>query len=95
MQVKNQQLEPDMEQQADLRLRSGYDKAVYCHPVSLIFMQSTLCEMSGWINQKLESTLPGEILTSSDTQVIPLMAENEEELKSLLMRVKEESKNLA
>ena len=51
--------------------------------------------MSGWINQKLESTLPGEILTTSDMQVIPLMAENEEELKSLLMRVREESKNLA
>ena len=48
--------------------------------------------MPGWINHKLESRLLGEISTISDMQMIPLlMAENEEELKSLLMRVKEES----
>ena len=43
------------------------------------------------MNPKLESRLPGEISTASDMQVIPHMAESEEELKSLLMRVKEES----
>ena len=44
------------------------------------------------MNHKLESRLPGEVLTTSDMQMIPLlMAESEEELKSLLMRVKEES----
>ena len=44
------------------------------------------------MNHKLESRLPGEISTTSDMQVIPLvMAENEEELKSLLMKVKEKS----
>ena len=48
--------------------------------------------MPGWMNHKLESRLLGEISTISDMQMIPLlMAENEEELKSLLMRVKEES----
>ena len=47
--------------------------------------------MPGWMNPKLESRLPGEISTASDMQVIPHMAESEEELKSLLMRVKEES----
>ena len=47
--------------------------------------------MLGWINHKLESRVPREILTTSDMQMIPLMAESEEELKSLLMRVKEES----
>ena len=58
-----------------------------------IYIQSTSCEMPGWINHKLESRLLGEISTISDMQMIPLlMAENEEELKSLLMRVKEESK---
>ena len=49
--------------------------------------------MPGWMNHKLESRLLGEISPVSDMQMIPLlMAENEEELKSLLMRVKEESK---
>ena len=44
------------------------------------------------MNHKLESRLPGEISTTSDMQVIPLvMAENEEELKSLLMKTKEKS----
>ena len=44
--------------------------------------------MSGWVNPKLESRFSGEILTANDTT---LMAESKEELKSLLMRVKEES----
>ena len=48
--------------------------------------------MPGWMTNKLESRLPGEISTTSDMQVIPLvMAENEEELKSLLMKEKEKS----
>ena len=50
-------------------------------------MQSPSCEMLGWMNLKLESRLLGEILITSDIQ----MAESEEELKSLLMKVKEES----
>ena len=48
--------------------------------------------MPGWMNHKLESRLLGEISTTSDIQMIPpYMAENEEELKSLFMRVKEKS----
>jgi len=48
--------------------------------------------MLGWMNQKLESRLPGEISITSDMQMIPLlMAESEEALKSLLMKVKEKS----
>ena len=55
-------------------------------------MQSTSCKMSGWMKHKLESRLPGEIsITSDDTT---LMAESEEELKSLLMKVKEESEKV-
>ena len=46
--------------------------------------------MLGWMNDKLESRLPGEISATPDTQ-ISLMAESEEELKSILMKVKEES----
>ena len=46
--------------------------------------------MPGWMNYKLESRLPGEI-TTSDTDDATLMAESEEELKSLLMKLKEEN----
>ena len=50
-------------------------------------------QTAGWINHKLESRLLGEI-TTLDMQMIPLMAESEEELKKLLMKVKEESEKL-
>ena len=49
--------------------------------------------MPGWMKHKLESRLPGEISITSDTQTT-LMAESEEELKSLLMKVKEESEKV-
>ena len=50
--------------------------------------------MPGWMKLKLESRLPGEISITSDMQMtITLMAESEEELKSLLMKVKEERKS--
>ena len=91
MQVKKQQLEPDMEQLTGSKLGKEYVSAVYCHPIYLMLMQSTSFEMPGWMSYRLESRLLGEISTTSDTQMIPLMVEREEELKSLLMRVKEES----
>ena len=47
MQVKKQQLEPDMEQQTSSKLGKEYIKAVYCHPAYLTYMQSTSCEMPG------------------------------------------------
>ena len=51
--------------------------------------------MLDWKKHKLESRLPGEISITSDMQMTPtLMAENEEELKSLLMKVKEESEKV-
>ena len=65
MQVKKQQLELDMEQQTDFKLEKEYVKAVYCHPAYLTYMQSTSCKMPGWMKHKLESRLPGEILTTS------------------------------
>ena len=61
MQVKKQQLELDMEQQTGSILGKEYIKAVYCHSAYLTSMQSTSCEMLGWMNHKLESRLPGEI----------------------------------
>ena len=67
MQVKKQQLEPDMEQWTGSKLGKEYIKAVYCHPDYLTYMQSTSCEMSGWMNHKLE--LLGEISITSDIQM--------------------------
>ena len=93
MQVRKQQLELDMEQQTGSKSGKEYIKAVYCHPAYLTYMQSTSCEMLGWMKHKLESRLPGEISITSD--MLMITAESEEELKSLLMKVKEESKKLA
>ena len=92
MQVKKQQLELDMEQQSGPKSGKEHVKAVHYQPVYLTCMQSTSCEMLGWIKHKLESRLPGEISITSDMQMTqPLCAESEKELKSLLMKVKEES----
>ena len=91
MQVKKQQLELDMEQQAGSKFGKEHIKAVYCHPAYLTYMQSTSYKMPGWMKPKLESRLPGEISITSDTQI--LRAENEE-LESLLMKVKEESEKV-
>ena len=71
LQVKKQQLEPDMEQQTGSKLGKDYVKAVYCHPAYLTYMQSTSWEMLGWMKHKLESTLPGEISITSDMQMPP------------------------
>ena len=50
MQVKKQQVEPDMEQQTGSKLGKEYVKAVYCHLAYLTYMQSTSCEMLGWMS---------------------------------------------
>ena len=61
MQVKMQQLEPDMEQYTGSKLGKEYDKAVYCYPAYLTSVQSTSCEILGCMNHKVESRLLGEI----------------------------------
>ena len=66
IQVKKQQLEPDMEQQTCFKLGKEYVKAVYCDPAYLAYMQSTPCEMTGWMKHKLESRLLGEISITLD-----------------------------
>ena len=71
MQVKKQQLELDMEQQTGSKLGKEYVKAAYCHHAHLTSMQSTSCEMPGWMKHKLESRLPGEISITSDMQMTP------------------------
>ena len=73
------------------RLGKEYIKAVYCHPACLTYMQSTSCEMPGWMKHKLESRLPGETSITSDMQMIPHLAESKEKLKSLLIKVKEKN----
>ena len=73
IQVKKQQLEPDMEQQTGSKLEKEYVKAVYCHPVYLTYMQSTSCEMLDWMKHKLESRLPEEISITSDMQMTPAL----------------------
>ena len=93
MQVRKQQLEPDMEQQTGSKLGKEYVKAVYYHPVYLTYMQSTSCEMLGWMKQaqtaiELAGRNMNNLTYADDTT---LMAERKEELKSFLMKLKEES----
>ena len=84
-----------MEQKTGSKLEKEHVKAVYCHPADLTSMQSTSWETLDWKKHKLESRLPGEIINNlryaDDTT---LMAESEEELKSLLMEVKEGSEKV-
>ena len=71
MQVRKQQLELGMEQQTGSKSGKEYIKAVYCHPAYLNYMQSTSCEMPGWMKHRLESGLPGEISIPPDMQMTP------------------------
>jgi len=90
MQVKNQQLEPDMEKQTGSKWGKEYVKAVYCHPAYLTYMQSTSCELSGLDEAQAGIKIAGRNINNfryaDDTTVMA-----EEELKSLMMKVKEES----
>ena len=80
-----------MEKRTGFKLGKEYVKAVYCHHAYLTYMKNTSWESLGWMKHKLESRLLGEIsITSTDDTI--LMAESEEEQKSFLMKVKEESK---
>ena len=92
MQIKKQQLEPEVEQRTGSKLGKEYIKAVYCHPAYLTHMQNTPGEMLGWMKHKLEIKVArrniNNLRYANDNT---LMAENKEELKSLLMKVKEES----
>ena len=93
MQAKKQQLEVDMEQQTCCKLGKEY-KAIYCHSAYLTYMQNTSKEMPGWMKHKLESRLAEEISRRRNnlryTEDTTLMAESEEKLNSLLMKVRED-----
>ena len=73
MQVKKQQLGLDMEQHTSSKSGTENVKAAYYHPAYLTYMQSTSCEVPGWMKQKPESRLPGEISITSDMQMTPLL----------------------
>ena len=94
MQVRKQQLELDIKQQTGSKQEKGYVKAVYCHPAYLTDMQSISCTVLDWMKHKLELRLHGEISITSDMQMTTIMAESKEELKSLLMKVQEESEKV-
>ena len=83
-----------MEQQTGSKSGKEYIKAAYCHPAYLTYMQNTSWELLGWKKHKLESRLPGDINNLRYADDTTLMAESEEELKSLLMKVKEESRKV-
>ena len=95
MLVKKQQLESDMEQRTGSKLRREHVKAEYSHPAYLTYMQSKSCKIPDWMKHKLESRFQGEISNLRYANDTTLMAESEEELKSLLMKVKEESEKPA
>ena len=61
MQVKKQQVEPDMELRTGLKLGKEYNKAVHCHPAYLTYLLNTSGKMPGWMNHMRESRLPREI----------------------------------
>ena len=87
--IKKQELEWDMEQWTGSKLGKEYNKAVYCQSDYLTYMWSTSRKMPGWMTQagiKISGRNINNLRYADDTT---LMAESEEELKSLLMRVKE------
>ena len=65
--------EPETEQLTVLKLEKEYDRTVYCHPVYLTYMQSTLFKMLGWMKYKLVSKLLKEITITSDMQMTPTL----------------------
>ena len=93
MQVRKQQLELDMEQQTGSKDEKEFVKAVYCHPVYLTYMQSTSREMPSWMKHK-HKIAGRNINNLRYTDDTTLMAESEEELKSLFMKVKVESEKV-
>ena len=73
MQAKKQELELDMEQWTGFKLGKEYIKAVYCLPAYLTSMQSTSCEMPGWMKHNLELRLLGKMSITSDMEMTPLL----------------------
>ena len=94
MQVKKQQLELDKEQRTGSKLGKEYAKAVYCHPAYLTYLYDAEYIIQ---NARLEEAQAGIKIAGRNINNLryaddtALMAEREEKIKSLLMKVKEES----
>ena len=95
MQVKKQQLEPDVEQRTGSKSGKDYVKAVYCHPAYLTYIQEYIMR-----NTRLDEAQAGVKIARRNINNLryvdgtTLLAESEEELKSLLMKVKEKSEKV-
>ena len=94
MQVKKQQLELDMEKQTGSKLEKKYIKAVYCHPAYLTYAEYIM-QNAGLDESQAGIKIAGRNINNVKyADDITLMAESEKELKSLLLRVKEESEKV-
>ena len=93
MQDKNNRM--DMEQQTGSKSGKESFKAIYCHPAYLTYMQTTSCEMLGWMQHSWNQDSRRNINNLRYADDATLMAESEEEGNSLVMRVKEDSEKLA
>ena len=94
LQVKKQQLEPDMEKWTGSKLGKEYVKAVYCHPDYLTYV-NYITRNAGLDEAQAGIKIGGRNINLRYADDTTLMAENEEELNSLLMKVKEESEKVA
>ena len=96
MQVKKQQFELDMEQWTGSKLRKEYVKAVYCHLAYLTFYAEYIMRKAELDEAQAGIKIAGKNINNLRyADYTTLLAENEEELKSLLMKVKQQSKKLA
>ena len=94
MQVKRQQLELDTEQWTGFKLEKKYIKAVYCHPAYLTYAEYIM-QNAGLDESQAGIKIAGRNINNVKyADDITLMAESEKELKSLLLRVKEESEKV-
>ena len=91
MQARKQQLELDIEQQSGSRMEKEYVKAVYCHAAYLTYMQRNTGLEEAQAGIKIAGRNVNNLRYADDTT---LMGESEEELKSLLMKVKVESERV-
>ena len=90
MQIRKQELELNVEQQAGSKLGKEDIKSIYCHPAYLTYMQSTSCEMPGWMKHRLDEAQAGNNIAGRNSNNLryadgtSLIAESKEEPKSLM-----------
>ena len=94
MQARKQQLELNVEQQTGFKWGKETVKAVYCHPAYLTYMQKYIMRNAGLEEAQAGIWIVGRNINKLGCADITLMEEREEELKSLLMKVKEESEKV-